>query len=49
MVGLSPRLGPVTGNPGPFHGHTTGLRLVGECLLLLVWKDLALDGSDGIL
>ncbi len=27
------------------HGHSTGLRLVGKCLLLLVLKSLALGGS----
>jgi hypothetical protein len=31
------------------HSAGTRLCLVGECLLFLVWKDLALDGSGGIL
>jgi hypothetical protein len=42
---LAPGLGPVIGSPGSLCGHTTGLRLVGECLLLFVLKSLALGGS----
>jgi hypothetical protein len=42
---LAPGLGPVSGSPGSLCGHTTGLRLVGECLLLLVLKSLSLGGS----
>jgi hypothetical protein len=43
MGGLAPGLGPVSGNPGPLCGHSRD-RVVfgGECLLLLVLKDLAL-------
>jgi hypothetical protein len=46
-TGLSPGLGSTqwTNSPDPLDGHTTGLRLVGECLFLLVLKNLTLDGS----
>jgi len=44
MTGLVPGPGPVSGNPVPLSGHTTRLRLVGECFLLLVLKDLTLGG-----
>ena len=46
MDGLDPGLGSVRGIPVPWSGHTTGLRLVGECLLLFVLKDLTL--LDGV-
>jgi hypothetical protein len=48
MGGLVPGLGPVSGSPGPLSGHTTDLRLVGECLMLIVLKDPTLGGSSGI-
>jgi hypothetical protein len=36
----------MSGSPGPLRGHTTGLRLVGECLMLIVLKDPTLGGSS---
>jgi hypothetical protein len=50
MGGLPPNWDQFTDIPVPSRGHATGLRLVGECLLLLVLKDVALGGSrSGIL
>ncbi len=43
---VGPRTGASEWNSlGSLHERATGLRLVGECLLLLVLKSLALDGS----
>ena len=48
--GQPPDWGQWAVSPGPSRGHATGLRLVGECLLLLVLKDVALGGTrSGIL
>jgi hypothetical protein len=38
-------LGSLRGHATGSRGYATGLRLVGECLLLLVLKSLALGGS----
>jgi hypothetical protein len=43
---VGPRTGASEWNSlGSLCGHATGLRLVGECLLLLFLKSLALGGS----
>ncbi len=43
---VGPRTGTSEWNSlGSLHGHTTVLRLVGECFVLLVLKSLTLGGS----